>query len=261
MPELPEVETLRLHLEPHLVDTTLIHIDVLNTKQLIGDIHNAIGQKVISINRVGKVMMVNFENSYILHIHLKMSGQLLFSPNKFARIILIFNKDGAETKLYFCDIRKFGWVKISNKKEVPKGVDVTTKEFTREYFWATTQSTSRDIKTLLLDQNKLSGVGNIYDCDALWIAQIYPFTPSNMLTRKQSDTLHSAIVDVIQEGIERKGSSKTLVYRLPNGESGSYQNFFKVYSKEGKPCSRCSAVIVRVKKQGRSTFYCPTCQK
>ena len=295
MPELPEVETIRKSLLTFLVSKTVANILVSKAKQFIGDPFSLMGYQITDLTRHGKIMHWHLETPstaslqaggavplpdgkdhthnassgklaakqtegvtrLCINIHLKMSGRLSYIPTEHTRVTFEFT-DGS--RLYFNDPRTFGWVKVTNIPEITKGVDVLSPLFTEDYFIRQVSTQTRDIKTVLLDQDLMAGVGNIYANDALWEAQINPFAKAKNISHKKLTALYKAIKQVIAEAIKHGGSSKTWVYRLPNGASGDYQNHFRVYDQEGKPCKRCNTIIKRVSKNGRSSFMCPSCQ-
>lgn len=281
MPELPEVETIRKSLLTFLIGKTFANIVVSKAKQFIGDPLCLRGYQITDLTRHGKIMHWHLryaestghslrakpdESSTSRHarsdkyinIHLKMSGRLSYIPTEHTRVTFEFT-DGS--RLYFNDPRTFGWVKVTDLPEITKGADVLSPLFTEEYFIKHVTSQTKDIKTVLLDQDLMAGIGNIYANDALWESQINPFAKSKNISHKKQVSLYNAVKMVIAEGIKRGGSSKTWVYRLPNGASGDYQNHFRVYDQEGIKCKRCQTVIKRMSKNGRSSFLCPSCQK
>jgi formamidopyrimidine-DNA glycosylase len=145
--------------------------------------------------------------------------------------------------------------------EETKAVDVLSPSFTLEYFKKCIRGSKKPIKPLLLEQNKITGIGNIYDNDCLWEARIHPARKANSLTEAELERLYEAIKKTINEGIQYKGSSaKDEMYVLPNSEKGSYQDHFKTYHQNGKPCPRDGAIIKRIELAGRGTFFCPQCQ-
>jgi formamidopyrimidine-DNA glycosylase len=284
MPELPEVEVIRLFLEAKLAGKNIKHLEILWPKSFIGDANNVIGQKISKFTRIGKQLSIHLENNLILLVHLKMTGQLIFIhhsktilghptpnlndsqlPNKSTRIIFTFSDN---SKLYFNDQRKFGWIKVFNKQDEIKefqknlGFDVLDPRFTSDYFYSQLQRSARPIKLALLDQSKFAGIGNIYANDALFIAQINPRISSNKLTKTQADALRLALIEIIKESIKHGGSTaKDNKYVHPDGSFGQQQYYFRVYQREGEPCLVCGAPIIRSKIGGRGTFYCPVCQK
>ena len=279
MPELPEVESIRMYLDAHIVGKTLNEVEIREKKMFFGDPKKIIGKKIVAVLRSGKVLTIQFENKLYLSSHLKLSGQILYSqdkdrsifkntiprantnkmPGKTTRIILNFNDNSV---LYFNDLRKFGWMKLNSKPEHPKGVDVLSKDFTFKYFESASAKTGRPIKVVLMDQERIAGVGNIYANDALWQAKIHPARKTNSLTTDEKKTLYRSILDTIKDGLKYKGSSAhDELYIMPDSSKGSYQNHFKAYHQHGTPCKRCRTIMMRMKLGGRGTFYCPQCQK
>ena len=279
MPELPEVETIKNSLKPDILGKTIADIEILSPKNFIGKKKDVIGKKIISINRYGKVLVFKLLPNYYLNIHFKLSGQMLFAkeiknavfkniipftktnkmPGKTTRVIIRFS-DGSG--LFFNDLRKFGWIKVSKKPLIPKGIDVLSKQFTLEKFAQLASKTSRPIKLFLMDQDFLTGIGNIYANDSLFLAKIHPLRPTNSLTKKEIKSLYKAILQEIKKGIKDQGSSGgDEAFILPDGSKGKHQHYFLVYQKEGKPCQRCQNKIKRIKQNNRSSFFCPKCQK
>jgi formamidopyrimidine-DNA glycosylase len=163
-------------------------------------------------------------------------------------------------------MRKFGFVSLHTKEEILTLPFIRNlgkeplKDLSLKDFKNLLSHSNRAIKVLLLDQSKIAGIGNIYDCEALWIAGIRPQKPANSLRQIEIKKLFTAIEDVLREGILRGGASDNS-YRNLFGGKGEYQNFFKVYGRTGKPCLRCQTPIIRVSLGGRGTFFCPKCQK
>lgn len=279
MPELPEVESIRMYLEKHILNKTLYTVEILERKMFVGDPDKIIGKKITGLLRSGKVLTIRFENNLYASIHLKLSGQILYSPDKnnsvfknpipradtnkmpgkTTRIILNFSDNSA---LYFNDMRKFGWMKLGEKPANAKGMDVLARDFTFDYFVNAISKTSRPIKVVLMDQERIAGIGNIYANDSLYAAKIHPARKSNLLTIDEKKVLYRSILDTIKEGLHYKGSSAhDELYLMPDGEKGSYQNHFKAYHQHGKPCVRCGTIMERIELGGRGTFFCPNCQK
>ncbi len=280
MPELPEVETIRLKLHREIVGKKIKSVDVLEKKQFSGDPKTVMGKKVVDVRRAGKLLSIVLENKLFINIHLKLTGQILFAPNanqaifkntipftgtnkmpsKTTRIIINFSDNSG---LFFNDMRKFGWMKISDKQEVPKAIDILSPAFTAEYLEKVIHPSKKPIKVLLMDQDKMAGIGNIYANEALFLAHIHPERKANSLSGTEIKNLYQAIKKVIEEGIKFKGSSAAdEAYITPEGERGSMQQHFHVYQQEGKPCLKnCPGTVKRIKQAGRSSFYCPRCQK
>lgn len=279
MPELPEVETIKSHLQPYLHNKKIIKLKILSKKQFIGDPKKIINQKIVNIKRYGKVISILLSNNLYLNIHLKMTGELLYAKDKknpifkeiipftktnkmpanTTRIIVYFDDNSV---LFFNDLRKFGWFKVSTTDEKPKGVDVLDNQFTLTYFKKIISSSKKPIKTLLMDQEKIAGIGNIYANDSLFLAKIHPLNKANLLSDKQSANLYQSIKKIIEQAIKNKGSSGAdEAYILPDGTKGKHQQHFLVYQKENQPCLKCGKKIKRIKQGGRSSFFCPSCQK
>ncbi len=278
MPELPEVESIRLYLHRHIIGKTIQKVEVLNKNSFVGSISDVIDTTVTNTSRKGKVLNIHLSNGKYIAVHLKMSGQLLFSssrenavfpvkiplasdnrmPGRTTRVVIDFT-DGS--CLFFNDLRKFGWVKVSDKEEGTSAPDVTRAEFTEEYFRSIVQISGKPIKTLLMDQDKIAGIGNIYANDSLFVAGTLPSRIAKTLSSEEITKLYHACIQVIEEGVKFRGTSASEVYVMPDGTKGTYQDHFKVYGQEGKPCKVCGTLIRREKIGGRSNFYCPTCQK
>lgn len=281
MPELPEVETIRLFLHQKLIGKEIISADILVPKMFHGDPKILEKAVIIDTDRKGKVLslVLNKEGTkYYLSFHLKLSGQILYAPDiskavflnsipladsntmpaKTTRMVFRFSDNSA---LYFNDLRKFGWAKLSKIPEHPIGTDVLSPEFTEQHVLNNLPNTKRPIKTVLLDQSIIAGIGNIYANDALWEAGIHPERPTNALSDAELKCLYVAIKKTIFEGLKYKGSSaKDELYVLPDSTAGQYQHHFKTYHQHGNTCTRCGTIIQRIKLGGRGTFFCPVCQ-
>lgn len=292
MPELPEVEVVRLFLQANLIDKTISHLEIISLKSFIGNQKQVVGQKIIKTSRIGKQLSLHLENNLILLFHLKMTGQIVYNPplsrggpagggvllghptplhsfsegwpNKATRLFFIFS-DGS--KLFFNDQRRFGWVKLFNQSELVEfqqnlGVDILSPEFNPKYLQKQLKNTSRPIKSVLLDQNKFAGIGNIYANDALFLAQIHPQTKSNKINLKKLTLLHQFLVEIMLSSIQSGGSTaKDNKYIHPDGSTGQHQFNFQVYQRDKQPCLICQTPITRIKLGGRGTFFCPKCQK
>lgn len=280
MPELPEVESIRLQLENFLVGHKIESIDVLNTRIFSGDPAKVVGASFVSVGRLGKVISMNLDNDYSLVAHVKMTGQFLYKGPKLSadsvmspKVVgglgglhthVVINLD-QKSKLYYNDVRRFGWIKI-----MPTSESLTTGlagkmgpepflNLNLEYFSNFLKKTRRPIKVVLMDQEFIAGVGNIYANDALWLSKLDPKTPANMVGEKTED-LYKAIHSVLETGMKYGGSSENS-FVTPDGGEGNYQRHTLVYGKNGKKCTRCGGLIEKIMLSGRGTFYCPGCQK
>ncbi len=287
MPELPEVETIRTQLDQKIKGLRVTGVEVLTKKSFLGDLGEVRGLRVLGVRRRAKITIIELEGGVYLAIHLKLTGQLIYReaggdggkkyceqkdgpfavcelPNKFTRVIISFDNGG---RLYFNDLRIFGWMKVvgvlrdlGEDKLGPEAND--EKNFSGEYFKNILSKSKKPVKLVILDQEKLAGVGNIYANEALFMAGILPNRSSNSLTVEEINNLRNCIIKVLNEAIEHKGSSdKDEAYRQISGEKGTHQNYILVYGKSGQKCPRCGGTIKRIAIGGRGTFYCESCQR
>lgn len=283
MPELPEVETIvkKLHsvLENKVVTNILVHRD----KSFQGDINQIIGQPIIRVTRRAKLIRFHFPNNLNILAHLKMTGQFIFVgdkkvggghptsdwinelPSKHTRVsVALLNGDKPEN-LYFNDMRVFGWLRVLSDEEVEiehqkYGPDINSDDASLEYFSERLARTGRKIKQVIMDNKIVSGVGNIYACDALNMARIHPTRPANSLSKEEVARLLEALKHVINLGIKLGGATIS-DYKNVDGFSGSYQDEVLTYGREGEPCKNCPGIIEKIKIGGRGTYFCPKCQK
>lgn len=280
MPELPEVETIRLQLEKFLVGHTVTGIDVITPKIFSDDKSLVLNAKIIALRRFGKALIIDLNNNYSLMVHLKMTGQLIYrgpnlKPPKLSKNVtglpgkhthVIFHLDQKAT-LYFNDVRKFGYVKILKTEDINNQSFIKAlgpeplKNLTLKYFTDKLVSSSQPIKLFLLDQKKVSGIGNIYANDALWLSHLHPARPANSLTKTEIKKLLQSINQVINLGLKYSGASDNSYVTATGGE-GSYQEHFLVYNQKGILCPNCKKnKIEKTRIAGRGTYFCPHCQK
>lgn len=280
MPELPEVETIvrslrnpsewqweepqAMNARPGVVGRVVRSARVLwprtvATPTVEEFCQRIAGQEIMAVERRGKFIVFSLNRDTLL-IHLRMSGDLRVEPATCAdqlhdRLVIEF-VDGM--KLAFNDTRKFGrtWL-VSDPASVTEdlGPEPFEEGFTGEDLYERVHTSRRSIKTLLLDQSVLAGVGNIYSDEALFRAQIHPATPACEITPLQAGAVLAAIREVMEEGIRRNGASIDWVYR-----GGDFQNYFRVYQRTGEPCLVCGTPIQRVVIGQRSSHFCPHCQ-
>ncbi len=282
MPELPEVETISRQLDKVLSGKRILKVEVLREKSFSGKEEDLVGKVVDGVARRSKMMAITFVNwDKYLVVHLKMTGQLIYLsgshrvvgghptadwindlPSKHTRIIIDLSD---KAKLFFNDLRVFGWMKLMTKddweslgKRLPP--DVTNKEFTMEYFTKVLAKSGRSVKLVLMDQEKFGGVGNIYANDALYKAGIDPRRKAKGLFEKEVGELYQAVKEVIYLGIKYGGASVDK-YVDAAGVGGKYQEHFLVYQRDGEKCKRDGEVIKKIKIGARGTYYCPGCQK
>ena len=283
MPELPEVETIRKQLDRVLRGEEIEKVEVLRKKSFQGRKKSLVGKKIKRVMRKAKLLVIVVEGGERLLVHLKMTGQLILIkkggkrvvgghptvdwvndlPSKHTRVVISFVKGG---KLYFNDMRVFGWMKLvkgEEWEELKKRllVDVVDKGFTQKYLKEVLGNSKRAVKLVIMDQKKMGGVGNIYANDGLYLAGIKPDREAKSLSNKEVLKLHKNLIRVIKEGIRMGGATASdekfvSVYGL----GGKYQEKFRVYDQQGKKCQKCGKKIKKVKLGGRGTYFCPKCQ-
>lgn len=287
MPELPEVETVRRGLLGLIVNRTVKKVRHDTPKSFPNtdaDVNNfLLGATITGVHRRAKVLLIDLSTEYTLVIHLKMTGQLVFRaagvafgaghpndsligelPDRSTRVTVTFSD---ESRLYFNDQRKFGWMRLLPTIEVPNidfmkkvGPEPLEADFTAEQFAKRFERRKKSpIKAALLDQTVIAGVGNIYADESLWGAKLHPQTLVGNITKKQFKKLYSELRDVMNLAIE-KGGSTDRNYVNAEGKRGSYIDFARVFRREGQPCPRCGTTIVKFRAAGRGTHICPKCQ-
>ena len=288
MPELPEVETVRIGLQRLLPGRVVAAVDFDTPKSFPNAPHDVaaflVGAKIELVARRAKVLLIELSTKYSLVIHLKMTGQLVFRgaseqfgaghpndslvgelPDKSTRVTLELS-DGS--KLFFNDQRKFGWMRLMPTAEVVNldffkkvGPEPLSDDFAWKDLAERLQRRKKtNIKAALLDQTVVAGVGNIYADESLWGAKIHPSTLVKDVSQAKLHALYDALVAVLRLSIE-KGGSTDRNYVSAEGKRGSYLTFAKVFRREGQPCPRCGTIIIKTRVAGRGTHTCPNCQK
>jgi len=275
MPELPEVETVRIRLEPKLVGRRVAHVEISDPR-LTRPVDPAevtaelVGERVAALERRGKYLVVRFESGRILLIHLRMTGQLLHANDGSLpvddthRRAVVSLDDGSD--VIYRDVRRFGtWLLIEPGELEPYlgervGGEPLAAAFTAKRLGEAIAGRRAPIKAVLLDQRRLAGVGNIYADEALWRARVHPLRPAGELEQPDIAALHRGVRAALRAGIARQGASLRN-YRTPDGTRGRMQEEFKVYGREGEPCERCGTPIEKIRTAGRGTWYCPMCQR
>ncbi len=286
MPELPEVETIVRRLDSVISGKQISEIIVYKDKSFQGDVISVLNAPIIKVSRRAKLIRFHLSKGLNFLAHLKMTGQFIYIGNDGKRLggghptadwvselpsnhtrieFTLLDENKEEHKLFFNDMRIFGWVRLLTDSEVTDeyskyAPDVHTDEVTQEYFYNKLSKTGRKIKQVVLDNKIISGVGNIYACDGLNLAKINPLRPANTLTKKESDSLLKALKEVINLGIQLGGATIDN-YRTVDGFAGGYQNQVLTYGREGEVCKNCSGIIQKIKLGGRGTYYCSKCQK
>jgi formamidopyrimidine-DNA glycosylase len=265
MPELPEVETVVRGLRGPLVDRTFTGVAVLwpnSIKTPIPELQQRLpGQRIKAINRRGKYLCFDLSGGDALLLHLKMSGDLLVEPASeppHRHVRTIFGLDN-DHQLRFKDPRKFGRVYLLTTPAAVTGKlgpEPLADDFTTEAFSALFSGRKGRLKPLLLNQQFIAGIGNIYGDESCFLAGLDPRRQVNTLTGADLERLYHAIRRALNDGIIFKGASLDDVYR-----GGEFQEHFQVYGRTGQPCYQCGAAIQRVVLGGRSSHFCPHCQR
>jgi formamidopyrimidine-DNA glycosylase len=269
MPELPEVETIARGLRHQLVGMTITDAKVRWARTIAMPSARRFreqirGQSVREVGRRAKFLRIRLSEQDLL-IHLRMSGDLSLKegrvkPATHDRLILsLTGRHGEPGSLVFNDTRKFGRVWLTaNADEVTGGLgpEPLEESFTAEWLSDALRHRHRQLKPLLLDQTFLAGLGNIYTDEALHLAKLHPLALSDSISYRKAERLHAAIRMTLEEGIRRNGASFDWVYR-----GGQFQNYFRVYDREGQPCPVCGTKIRRLVVGQRGTHICPKCQR
>lgn len=296
MPELPEVETIRQGLCAEICGKKIERFEALDRKVIEGkDLRALAGEKIVNIARRGKLLIFKLSSrSKFLLIHLKMTGQLLLElknkivagghniscddlktpRNKHTRAIFHFApafppaRGGTQRggRLFFNDMRRFGYIKIVNAEELKKilgkyGPEPLGKDFTLAYLSGMLKKTGRSVKAALLDQEKIAGIGNIYADEACFCARVKPSRRASSLSPDEAAKLHGCIKQILALAIKHRGTTFS-DYRDCDGQKGCFIKFLKVYDRKGEKCLRCKKGIIQKKKiAGRGSVFCPNCQK
>ncbi len=285
MPELPEVEVVRRGLDAHVVGRTLASVEVLHPRPVrrhaggpAGFAADLTGRTVLAARRRGKYLWLPLDSGDALMAHLGMSGQLLVQPSTAAperhlRVRFALDSPGGDAatgeearELRFVDQRMFGGLAVSvGGADLPPEIahiarDPLDEAFDDEVFQRRVRASASGIKRLLLNQTLISGVGNIYADEALWRAGVHGERPGRRLTRAQVLAVLAGVREVMLAALDQGGTSFDALYVNVNGESGYFDRSLEAYGQEGRPCSRCGAMIVRVAFMNRSSYFCPVCQ-
>ena len=270
MPELPEVETVRNELLPHVIGrritgVTLVWEGIVKEPTVEEFLSRVVGQKIKGITRRGKYLMFHLGSGEYLVIHLRMTGSLIVSPSsqeppRFCRAIIHLDN---ETSIFFRDPRKFGVMRLANDTseiEAKLGPEPLEEGFTTEVLTGILAGRKAPIKALLLDQKLIAGIGNMYADETLYATRLNPWQPGGSLSRKEIARLHNEIRRILWAAIENKGASVDTYFR-PDGSEGSAHYEFKVaHGLGGKTCSVCGGLIERGLVGNRGTYFCPRCQ-
>jgi formamidopyrimidine-DNA glycosylase len=282
MPELPEVETISGQLNQTLSGKTIKSVNVFSDKSFQGNAKQLVGRKIMAVDRHAKMVVFHLDiDRFLVLIHLKMTGQLVWRkrarqiagghpsndwdaslPNSHTRVMLSFSDDSV---LYFNDLRKFGWVRVISDRDFERLLarlpsDIIDPKLNLDSFKSILGRSRRAIKLVLMDQEKIGGIGNIYANDALNLAKISPHRPANSLSAEEAKRLLAAAKRVVNLGIKYGGATYS-DYKDSKGQGGKYQEYFLTYGREGEKCKNCGAKILKESLGGRGTYWCSNCQK
>ncbi len=270
MPEYPEVYTIVTDLQKYLAGSTIKKVETIAGYKIQSEFENPAelitGQKIVKILQIGKNIIFELEQ-HDLAFHLAMTGKLLirspsFKPDPHLRIAFSLEKKEKQIELRFTDVRMFGKAQLNSKSTTQKlvkrlGPNVLDEKLSPQYFHTILKSKKTNVKNVLLDQERISGLGNVYATDALWIAQIHPARPSQSITQEEAQTLLNACREILLEGIKNRGLTIS-DYVDAFGKPGFQQNFFRIYQRD--TCQRCNLPSKTITINTRTTYFCPNCQ-
>ncbi len=282
MPELPEVETTVRLLKQKVLEKTFVCVW---SEKEDTSLNNLIEKQIIDIERVGKGIFFHLSDSNFLFIHLKMTGHLLLGrwkknvcretkkevwrssqkimqdkKNGYLRYVFFLNNG---KQLALSDPRKFARVEYFNNKDkqaYESKIGIDALKISKEDFFDIFENKKGSVKTILMDQSIIAGVGNIYASEALHIAGVNPKKKGGLLTKRERDRIYKSMRDVLNKGLKLSGDS-TSDFRLLDGGKGGYQNCHLVYNRQGEQCFTCKALVKRIVVGGRGTYYCSRCQQ
>lgn len=275
MPELPEVETVRVALARALEGRTIARAEIRDSRLVRPadpreTAAELVGERIAAVRRRGKYLIVMFESGRSLLIHLRMTGSFRVAPDGVLaadphRRAVVGLDDGSDVA--YRDVRRFGtWLLLDDTEALRRhlgprlGPEPLAPSFTAGRLGERLSGSRAPVKAALLDQRRVAGIGNIYADEALWRGRLHPLRPAGGLAPDELRRLHRGVRAALRMGIERQGSTLR-DYRAPDGEAGSMQDEFEVYGREGEPCRRCGSAVVKIRVAGRGTWLCPRCQR
>lgn len=272
MPEMPEVETVRRTLLPLIKGKTIKEVTLWYPKIIISDpqefTQELRGQKIVTIDRYAKYLLIRLTNNLTVVSHLRMEGKyrlvdVIAPKDKHDHVQFAFTDD---TALRYNDVRKFGRMQLvetgteKNSTGINKlGFEPNSHKFTVAYLSANLKHKKKNIKNTLLDQSVVAGLGNIYVDEVLWKTKIHPLSLASKIPQTRVKQLHDNINSLIKLAIEEHGTT-IHTYLDANGQTGGFQKRLQVYGHQGEPCARCNTPLKKIRVNGRGTTYCPKCQ-
>ncbi|HVG35809.1 MAG TPA: bifunctional DNA-formamidopyrimidine glycosylase/DNA-(apurinic or apyrimidinic site) lyase [Pyrinomonadaceae bacterium] len=276
MPELPEVELVARALDKLTATRRILAAELLRPRLAPDTPPREFarllkGARIESVRRRGKHLLLMLDNDRVLIVHLRMTGRFLYLPldatlPKFSHAVFYLDD---EHRLVFSDQRHFGMMKIVQRTTLDETKELRflapepfSESFTPDYLHAALSRSRRTLKETLLDQKRVTGLGNIYAAEAMFLARVNPFRPASEFSKRRVPRLHRAILDIFRESIAH-GSTLNINPENIDGSyyDGGYNGRWRVYDREGEPCQSCGARIRRLSHAGRSTYFCPRCQR
>lgn len=293
MPELPEVETIRRDLEKQIINKKIVDVEILHKKIVQGDNRDFArvlkNNKIKNIDRIGKLLIFELvDGDNFLFTHLKMTGQFIYTKgkvvvagghseewgkkpqitkelervDKYARVIITF---ADKSKLYFNDMRVFGYMKVDSKIVKDKivsdfGIEPFTDNFTLNNFENIFKNRRISLKAILLNQKLIAGIGNIYADEICFSASVRPDKKAPILTKQEMNKLHKATEQILKKAIENRGTTFNN-YVDASGNKGNFVKYLQIYGRGGKECKKCKNILSKIKLAGRGTVFCKNCQK
>jgi formamidopyrimidine-DNA glycosylase len=272
VPELPEVETVRMRLEPLLLGRRFDTVEIVDPRltrplepaEVAAELQ---GERVAAVERRGKYLVFRFESGLLLLVHLRMTGSFVHTRNgteeQLHRRAVVGLDDGSDVAYH--DVRRFGTWLVLRADELDSylggrlGAEPLERSFSVRSLATALAGRRAPVKSALLDQRTVAGIGNIYADEALWRAAIDPRRAAAGLDEGEIRALHRGIRRALEAGIARQGATLR-DYRTPDGSAGRMQHEFKVYGRDGEPCLRCGTPIAKTRLGGRGTWFCPNCQ-
>jgi formamidopyrimidine-DNA glycosylase len=271
MPELPEVETVRRHLAPHVEGRRIERLEILDARWCRPiaptELEAALRGRVLErLSRRGKYLVFELSGEVYLHVHLRMTGTVLLdaAPEPLHTRVRL---ELPGHRLAFVDPRRFGTGELALGRQAHErffaerlGLEPFDEHFTAQHLRALARRSRAPVKAFLLDQKRIAGIGNIYADEALFRARIHPLRRADRLTLAQWAMLRDAVVAALEAGIASKGATID-DFRHPDGVYGSFQDQFLVHRREGEPCPACATPVRKLRAAGRGTYVCPRCQR
>ncbi len=258
MPELPEVETLCRQLNKILPGKEILAVEVADPR--LGKAPPLAGKRIVSVYRQGKCIRIETENGLTAALHLRMTGRLLWQTDDspvppYTRLVMLF----AAGRLVLIDPRRFATFCLQPMNAVPAPLENPLEEFPARRLRKIAGARRLPVKSFLMDQRFIAGIGNIYACEILYAAAVDPRRQAGSLTAAEWRKVEKAAATVLRRAVACRGTTVS-DWRDLFGASGTNQNYLEVYSREGSPCRRCGSLVERLTMSGRGTWFCPACQ-